>query len=212
VLTRFAARIGMTPNHGDNRSGSRLCVAATYPVLAYGLLLGSAWSLGLIFMVLDTVDGKLARCTITSSEMGPYPRSWHRPDPPALSGGGPGASGLAHGGWRYRTESFALVMGAVVAGYVLQRVIEGLSIKWTSAGWTSTPGKRFDSDFRLITARRNPNMVILLAATRVRSSRHRPDRGGMVDGDIAAPSTRSGWRRRYAVAFGSKRSSAWLTV
>jgi hypothetical protein len=60
------------------------------------------------------------------------------------------------------TETFALVMAAVIAGYVLQRVIEGLFIK--DFGMDIHVWGRFDSWFRLITARRNPNMVILFAA------------------------------------------------
>ena len=54
-------------------------------------------------------------------------------------------------------------MAAVVAGYVLQRVIEGLFIK--DFGMDIHVWQKFDSDFRLVTARRNPNMVILFVAT-----------------------------------------------
>src|SRR3546814_8600227 len=52
-------------------------------------------------------------------------------------------------------------MAAVIAGYVLQRVIEGMFIK--DFGMDIHVWQRFDSRFRLITARRNPNMVILFA-------------------------------------------------
>ena len=51
----------------------------------------------------------------------------------------------------------------MVAGYVLQRVIEGLFIK--DFGMDIHVWQKFDSQFRLITARRNPNMVILFFAT-----------------------------------------------
>lgn len=54
-------------------------------------------------------------------------------------------------------------MVAVIAGYVLQRVIEGLFIK--DFGMDIHVWQKFDSQFRLITARRNPNMVILFVAT-----------------------------------------------
>src|SRR3546814_3212387 len=54
-------------------------------------------------------------------------------------------------------------MVAVVAGYVLQRVIEGLFIK--DFGMDIHVWQKFDSDFRLVTARRNPNFAILFFAT-----------------------------------------------
>ncbi|MGH6782611.1 MAG: CDP-alcohol phosphatidyltransferase family protein, partial [Sphingomonadaceae bacterium] len=67
VLTRIAARIGMTPNM-VTAIGAALCVAATFAFWHGHYWLGMA--MGLAFMVLDTVDGKLARCTITSSWWG----------------------------------------------------------------------------------------------------------------------------------------------
>ena len=54
-------------------------------------------------------------------------------------------------------------MIAIVAGYILQRVIEGLFIK--DFGMDVHVWRRFDSQFRLITARRNPNFAILFFAT-----------------------------------------------
>eukprot|EP01034_Spumella_vulgaris_P002621 gene2621-3400_t len=66
-LTRIAASIGMTPNM-VTAIGAALCVYATY-LFAYG----HYWTgmlAAFIFMVFDTVDGKLARCTITSSKWG----------------------------------------------------------------------------------------------------------------------------------------------
>jgi hypothetical protein len=60
----------------------------------------------------------------------------------------------------------------IVGGYVAQRVIEGLSILRFN-GMEIHVWRPIDSKFRLITARRNPNMVILVAALLVR----RPDVG-----------------------------------
>jgi len=157
-LTRLAASIGMTPNM-VTAIGATLCVAATY-LFAQGLY-WTGMLAGFIFMVLDTVDGKLARCTITSSKWGNvadhgvdliHPPFWWY-----FWGVGLSAWGLA-----LSTETFALVMAAVIAGYVLQRVIEGLFIK--DFGMDIHVWGRFDSWFRLITARRNPNMVILFVA------------------------------------------------
>jgi hypothetical protein len=52
-------------------------------------------------------------------------------------------------------------MAAIVGGYVVQRLIEGAFIGLF--GIHIHVWRRFDSRFRLITARRNPNMPILLA-------------------------------------------------
>ena len=82
-LTRLAAGLGLSPNMVTT-IGSVLCVAATV-AFAYGhYWLGLA--LGLVFMVLDTVDGKLARCTITSCTR--------------RSGGGSGRAGWRTSAWR----------------------------------------------------------------------------------------------------------------
>ena len=168
VLTRAAAKIGMTPNQ-VTAIGAVLCVAATILFWQGSLWLGMAAALG--FMVLDTVDGKLARCTITSSWWGNvfdhgidliHPPFWW-----AAWGVGLSAWGLA-----LSPAAFAWTMVAIVGGYVVQRVIEGIFIlrngKMHIHVW-----ERVDTQFRLITARRNPNMVILFGATVV----GRPDLG-----------------------------------
>ena len=67
MLTRIAARIGMSPNM-VTAIGAILCVAAFFLFRDGHYWAGMA--AGLVFMVLDTVDGKLARCTITSSKWG----------------------------------------------------------------------------------------------------------------------------------------------
>jgi hypothetical protein len=53
-----------------------------------------------------------------------------------------------------------LIIGAIVFGYVAQRLIEGLFMR--RYGMHIHVWRRIDSQFRLITARRNPNMVILV--------------------------------------------------
>lgn len=157
ILTRIAARIGMTPNMVTT-IGAALCLLATYQ-FAHGLY-WTGMLAGFIFMVFDTVDGKLARCTITASKWGNifdhgvdlvHPPFWWY-----FWGVGLGAWGLA-----LSTQAFALIMAVVVFGYVFQRVIEGLFIK--DFGMDIHVWQRVDSQFRLITARRNPNMAILFA-------------------------------------------------
>src|SRR3546814_16715457 len=54
------------------------------------------------------------------------------------------------------------LMAVIVIGYVLQRLIEGEFIR--AFGMHIHVWRKFDSQFRLITARRNPNMVILVVA------------------------------------------------
>lgn len=157
-LTRIAASIGMTPNM-VTAIGAAACVYATY-LFAYGHYWAGMLA-GFAFMVLDTVDGKLARCTITSSKWGNvadhgvdlvHPPFWWY-----FWGVGLGSWGLA-----LTTETFTIVMIVVFAGYILQRVIEGVYIRYF--GIDMHVWQPFDSRFRLITARRNPNMVILFVA------------------------------------------------
>ena len=66
-LTRWAARAGLTPNM-VTAVGAALCVAAFF--LFYGGWYWTGIAAGFAFMVLDTVDGKLARCTGQSSKWG----------------------------------------------------------------------------------------------------------------------------------------------
>lgn len=157
VLTRWAARFGITPNQ-VTMIGALLCIAATF-------LFHEGWywtglALGLAFMVLDTVDGKLARCTITSSPIGNvldhgidliHPPFWWWA----------WGVGLYQYGRPLAPDLFAWVLAAIVGGYVAQRLVEGAFI--ARFGMHIHVWRRFDSRFRLITARRNPNMVILLA-------------------------------------------------
>jgi phosphatidylglycerophosphate synthase len=167
VLTRLAARIGITPN-GVTAIGSLLCIVATVAFWHGWFWTGLAT--GLVFMVLDTVDGKLARCTITSSKLG---NAWdHGVDlvhPPFWWWAW--AAGCAPYGRPLDDATFWAVMVAMLFGYVAQRLIEGAFI--VRFGMHIHVWQRFDSWFRLFTARRNPNMVILFALLLV----GRPDWG-----------------------------------
>jgi phosphatidylglycerophosphate synthase len=158
VLTRWAARIGMSPNQ-VSLIGAALCLLATW--LFYEGRYWPGLAAGLGFMVLDTVDGKLARCTITSSKIGEvidhgidlvHPPFWWWA----------WGVGLHAWGRPLAQDLFWWTLAVIVGGYVVQRLIEGAFIarfKMHIHVW-----RPFDSQFRLITARRNPNMVILLAA------------------------------------------------
>ncbi|TCP36669.1 CDP-alcohol phosphatidyltransferase family protein [Sphingomonas sp. BK235] len=167
ALTRLAARLGLSPNM-ITAIGSVLCVVATI-AFWYGWF-WTGLATGLIFMVLDTVDGKLARCTITSSKLG---NAWdHGVDlvhPPFWWWAW--AAGCAPYGRPLDDTTFWAVMAAMLVGYVAQRLIEGAFI--VRFGMHIHVWERFDSRFRLVTARRNPNMVILFALLLV----GRPDWG-----------------------------------
>ncbi|WP_324749252.1 CDP-alcohol phosphatidyltransferase family protein [Sphingomonas sp. LY54] len=167
VLTRLAARWGITPNM-VTMAGAFLCILA-----AILFALGHYWAgmaAGLGFMVLDTVDGKLARCTITSSKWGNlFDHGIDQIHPPFwwYAWG----VGLAAYGRPLPPDAFAIVMVAIIGGYLLQRVIEGVFMRMF--GMHIHVWRELDSRFRLITARRNPNMVILFVATLL----GRPDTG-----------------------------------
>ena len=157
-LTRWAAQLGLSPNV-ITLIGFIFCVAAFW--LFWEGHYWAGFASGFVFMVLDTVDGKLARCTGTSSKWGNvadhgvdliHPPFWwwawlH----------GLGAVGLA-----LEPVYASMVLAAIVGGYVLQRLIEGIFMR--RYGMHIHVWQRIDSQFRLITARRNPNMVILFVA------------------------------------------------
>lgn len=157
-LTRWAAEFGLTPN-------AVTAVGAALSVLAFFYFwFGNYWlgmGAGFIFMVLDTVDGKLARCTGATSKWGDildhgidlvHPPFWWWA----------WAHGLARYGTPLEPVYATMLLAAIVIGYVAQRVIEGMFI--ARFGIHIHVWRPIDSRFRLITARRNPNMVILLAS------------------------------------------------
>jgi phosphatidylglycerophosphate synthase len=158
VLTRLAARIGASPNM-VTALGFILCIAAA--LLFYDGFYWTGLAAALGFMVLDTVDGKLARCTITSSYWGNlfdhgidliHPPFWWYA----------WGAGLVAYGTPMVDTLFWTTMAVIVGGYVLQRLIEGVFVR--RFGMHIHVWRQFDSRFRLITARRNPNMVLLLVS------------------------------------------------
>ncbi|WP_254602091.1 CDP-alcohol phosphatidyltransferase family protein [Sphingomonas bacterium] len=156
-LTRLAAHWRMTPNMVTGISAI-FCLIATIAFFQGFYWIGLAT--GLFMMVLDTVDGKLARCTITSSKWGNiFDHGIDLIHPPFWWYGW--GVGLVAYGRPLADHSFWLCMAAILGGYVVQRLIEGAFI--ALFGLHIHVWRRFDSWFRLITARRNPNMPILAA-------------------------------------------------
>ena len=157
AATRWCANRGITPNQVT--FASLLLVLAAMALFWHGhYILGLLCAWPMTF--LDTVDGKLARVTISSTKFGNvfdhgidliHPPFWWW----AWIVGLP-AAGLP-------LESGGFVLTVIVAGYILQRLEEGIFIAWFKMEmhvWTW-----FDSKFRLITARRNPNLLILTLCT-----------------------------------------------
>lgn len=117
--------------------------------------LAAAW----VMTFLDTVDGKLARCTQNYSKFGDvFDHGIDLISPPFWW-------------WYWHAGCLALgvsyphadlAIGVVIAGYVVLRLFEGL-FKMLF-GMHIHVWRRFDSFFRLIVARRNPILVILTVA------------------------------------------------
>ena len=165
--TRWLAARGVTPN-AVTTAGALLMALAFWLFWRgdFALGLAAAW----LMTFLDTVDGKLARTTMTSSTWGDifdhgidlvHPPFWY-----VAWALGLGAVGLA-----YSDEAFWLAIGAILGGYVLQRAMEGIAIKWL--GLEIHIWRKIDTWFRQITARRNPNLILMTAGVLVA----RPDWG-----------------------------------
>ena len=159
LATRWLAPRGITPNMVT-------LLGAILVFLAFWLFLKGQFGLGLVaawlMTFLDTVDGKLARTTLTSSKWGDvfdhgldlvHPPFWY------VAWG----MGLAATGHALDDTTFWIAIAAILGGYVLQRVMEGIAIKWL--GLEIHIWRKIDTYFRQITARRNPNLVILTAFT-----------------------------------------------
>jgi phosphatidylglycerophosphate synthase len=152
-VTRWCAAAGLTPNQVTFASFV-LVLAAFYLFWTghFGWGLAAAWAM----TFLDTVDGKLARVTLTSSKIGnAFDHGIDLVHPPFwwwawIVGLATGPTPLAHAD---------LALAVVVGGYVLQRMQEGLFLglfRIEIHTW-----RRFDSLFRLVTTRRNPNLIML---------------------------------------------------
>ncbi len=155
AVTRWAAHHGVHPNTVTTVSLSLVLLAMALFWQGWfvtGCLV--AW----LMTFLDTVDGKLARVTLTSSKWGEvYDHGIDLVHPPFWwwawwqgLGGGTAA------------EELTLALWVIVIGYVAGRLLEGLFIK--SFGIESHVWRPVDYAFRHITARRNPNLAILTFA------------------------------------------------
>ncbi len=166
-VTRWAANRGIKPN--TVTTGSLILVIATTYLFAKGYFISgimTAWLMAL----LDTVDGKLARVTMTYSQWGDiYDHGIDHIHPPFWWVAwwiGLGATQFDQFGPWLETA-----MMIIVAGYIACRIIEGIFVFSFSIQihmWQSV-----DSVFRLFSARRNPNVALLMIGALV----GRPDIG-----------------------------------
>ena len=152
--THFCVRQGWQPNH------------VTYLSLVLAILAGLAfWAgffgigllMGWFMTFLDTVDGKLARVTVTSSRFGDvmdhgldiiHPPLWYLAWGAGLASSGSPIAGLE------------ILMGLMFIGYIGGRLCEGAFQLWL-APFDLFIWRKLDSFHRLITARRNPNLLLL---------------------------------------------------
>ena len=154
--TKWAAERGIAPN-------TVTTVSLVFVLLAIYLFAEGQFLLGVVaawaMTFLDTVDGKLARVTLTSSKWGNvYDHGIDLIHPP-----------FWWAAWWYGLKWTAApaMVGAldvalwiVLAGYLLGRMLEGAFLH--SFGIQTHIWRPIDSVFRQITARRNPNMAILM--------------------------------------------------
>ena len=154
AVTHWCTSVGIRPNLITLLSWGLVVLAAVLFLRGwFGLGLLAAW----VMTFLDTVDGKLARVTLTSSKIGHildhgldiiHPPFWY----------------LA---WAYglppENPWLWLATVVTVGGYVVGRLLEGLFLLiFTMEIHCWQP---LDSFFRTITARRNPNLLLLSLAT-----------------------------------------------
>ena len=161
-------RFGLRPNH--------VTIIGLVLVILAGVLFAQGrygWGLlaGWLMTFLDTVDGKLARVTVTSSKFGHYfdhiidlihPPIWY-----VLWGTGLGISHFDFSGMALNTAYWLIFLG-----YAAGRLAEGVFLAWLGK-FGIFCWRPIDSYFRLITARRNPCMVLMTVGLLV----GRPDWG-----------------------------------
>ncbi|MFV0437932.1 MAG: CDP-alcohol phosphatidyltransferase family protein [Desulfopila sp.] len=122
----------------------------------FGLGLMAGW----LMTYLDTVDGKLARVTMQSSRFGHYfdhlidlihPPIWY-----LFWGLGLGAAQRQQLGW-----PLATLVIAIFAGYIVGRLVEGGFQAVLRSSFNIFCWRPIDAYFRLVTARRNPCLILL---------------------------------------------------
>lgn len=151
---RVCVRFGIRPNQVT-------LLSLVFTVLAgvafwyghYGMGLVMGW----LMTFMDTVDGKLARVTVTSSRFGDvldhgldiiHPPLWYM------------AWGVGLTAALAQVSDLPIMFWLILIGYVGGRLCEGVFQFWI-ASFDIFIWRPLDSFNRLVTARRNPNLVLL---------------------------------------------------
>ena len=152
--THVCIRLGLRPNH-VTLFGLLLILLAT-GAFAQGWF-GAGLIMGWFMTFLDTVDGKLARVTVTASRFGDYldhgidllhPPFWYA------------AWGLGVAAQWTQPVPIALALWLMLFSYIGGRLCEG-AFQVFAGSFSLFVWRPLDSLNRLITARRNPNLILL---------------------------------------------------
>jgi phosphatidylglycerophosphate synthase len=167
-VVRASVRLGLRPNHVTGLGVVLMIVALwLFTLGAFGPGLMAAWAM----TFLDTVDGKLARTTLTSSRFGHYldkvmdivhPPFWYLAWAAGLSSYHSPAPGISK-------ES---LVWAIFAFYTAGRLVEAACSRVFVSGGIFV-WRPLDSYFRLVTARRNTCLLLLTGG----AAAGRPDLG-----------------------------------
>jgi phosphatidylglycerophosphate synthase len=154
-LVRGLSRLKVTPNM-VTLVGLALTFVAAILFYRGDLWGGMAAAWGMTF--LDTVDGKLARTTVTSSRGGDlldhvtdyvHPPIWWYCLAAGLALHAPGASGIWASCW--------IILGTYLVGRAVEEIFK------SRLGFNQYLWRRFDSRFRLVVSRRNIILLIMTA-------------------------------------------------
>ncbi|GJL49933.1 MAG: hypothetical protein NPIRA01_11600 [Nitrospirales bacterium] len=165
---RLCVKAGIAPNAVTTLSLLLTIIAGICFIKGqFGIGLLAGW----LMTFLDTVDGKLARVTVTSSKLGHvldhgldiiHPPLWYI------------AWGLGLAAFTPPTAWLTLhtIFGIILLGYIVGRLCEGL-FQLCLGQFGLFCWRPLDSFNRLITARRNPNLILLTGSLCI----GRPDLG-----------------------------------
>jgi len=152
--THLCIRLGLRPNH-VTLFGLLLVLLAT-GAFAQGWF-GAGLIMGWFMTFLDTVDGKLARVTVTASRLGDrldhgidrfHPPIWYA------------AWGMGAAAQWAEPVPLALTLWLMLFGYIGGRLCESAFQRFAGS-FSIFVWRPLDSMHRLISARRNPNLILL---------------------------------------------------
>lgn len=192
-VTHLCVRIGLSPNHVTLMSYVFAILAGvSFWFGNYGIGLMMGW----IMTFLDTVDGKLARVTVTSSRLGDvldhgldiiHPPFWYM------------AWGIGLSAVSLPVPGLEVLIWLMFIGYIGGRICEGI-FQFFVGSFDIFIWRKFDSFNRLITARRNPNLILLTGGWMI----NRPDLGflsvviwHLISTAILAIRVVFGWRAKH---------------